>query len=345
MSQLSPFWAAAARLGGRLDLTPLVDSPHPARAWAALDAQTLRGLGLSERHARALAGASVPLRPCPPVLRLSDPGYPARLRATPVAPPVLFTQGDRRLLEAPCVAIVGARRCTADGARMARLLSHAVADAGGVVVSGLAHGIDAAAHGAALARTVAVVGQALDQPFTRTRRALLDRILEAGGLVVSEFLPGTRASRFTFPRRNRVIAGLGLATVVVQAGERSGSLITARHAAAFGREVLAVPGHPLVGVSAGCLRLLREGATLVCGPEAVLDAVPGLRPAPGAPPAPAPSCPVLQALRQGPATIEELVEDTRLGVGPLLQRVAAHQLAGRVTALPGDRYACASRGR
>ncbi len=298
-------------------------------------------MGLTARHARLLASAIGPLVTPDPALTLAGEGYPPLLRGTPMAPPVLFWRGDLELLERPCVSIVGARRCTGDGARMARRLARGVADSGGVVVSGLAHGIDQHAHGAALHATVAVVGQALDRAFSTTQRRCLDRILDAGGLVLSEFLPGTPAARHTFPRRNRVIAGLSLATVVVEAGERSGSLITARHAAAFGREVLAVPGHPLCEVASGCIRLLRQGASVAVNIHDIVSAVPGLTGRTDAVRARS-SDPVLAALAQGELSFDQLLESVQQHPAQLAEDLARHQLAGHICSCPGDRFRLAS---
>lgn len=337
MPHLSPFWTAAARLGGRIDLSPLLDAGGPVSDWPSQSAATLRRAGLSDRHARLLAAATQPLVTPDPSITLASGAYPPLLRGTPTAPPVLFWRGDLGLLERPCVAIVGARRCTGDGARMARRLSRGVADAGGVVVSGLAHGIDQHAHGAAPHATVAVVGQALDRSFSSAQRRCLDRIVDAGGLVLSEFLPGTPAARHTFPRRNRVIAGLALATVVVEAGERSGSLITARHAAAFGREVLAVPGHPLCGVATGCLRLLRQGAMIAENIGDIAAAVPRLKTRARAVTARS-SDPLLSSLAQGDRSFDQLLDAVGLDPAQLAEALARHELAGRICACPGDRY-------
>jgi DNA processing protein len=169
--------------------------------------------------------------------------------------------------------VIGSRACTAYGRQQARRLAAAVAQAGGVVVSGLAAGIDAEAHLAAEGRTIAVLGQGLSAPMAAWQRRMREAILRNGGLLVSEFPPGQVADRWTFPLRNRVIAALSGALLVVEAGEQSGTRITVDHALRFGREVMAVPGPLEAPASVGCLQLLSEGCTLVRGPETVLASV------------------------------------------------------------------------
>lgn len=332
MPTLSPFWSAAVPLSGRLDLSGLIDVKHLESAGE----QTLIAGGVRPRHARLLRAGAPPMR-VPHAVTLVDRGYPGALRRVPFAPPVLFMEGDPAVLAAPLVALVGARRCTGDGRRMARRLATAVAGAGGVVVSGLAQGIDCEAHAAAGGRTIAVLGQGLSLPLPAHRARVRRALLRAGGLVVSELPPLHPASRSTFPRRNRIIAGVSKLTVVVEARERSGARITARNALEAGRDVFAVPGHPLQETAAGCLALLREGAGLVTGPRDILDAL-GL-PEMVEPPI---EDPLLRAISGG-ATFEELLRASGLPAPALLQRLAKHELAGRITRLPGDRYMTAAR--
>lgn len=338
MHQLPSFWHAAARLGARVDLSMLLDADLAPDAWASCSESALLAAGLPVNHASALV-AGQPLPVSSPFLTLADPVYPALLRPLPMAPPVLFYRGNLDRLLPPAVAVVGARRCSGDGARMARNLAREIARAGGTVVSGLAYGIDAAAHSAAPQATIAVVGQGLNRPFTATQQRLLDEILDAGGLVLSEFLPDQPAERHHFPRRNRVIAGLSLATVVVEARSRSGALITARLAGAAGRDVFAVPGHPLNESAQGALRLLAEGATMVVEPADLLDAVPGLQPPPAAAEVPLPSDPILRLLFKENLDFDRILSVLDVDPVQLSRDLAAHQLAGRVTRLPGDRYA------
>ena len=203
---------------------------------------------------------------------LGDPDYPAMLAGLADAPPVLWVQGDAALAAAPCVAVVGTRNASSLGLRMARALAGDLAKAGITVVSGLARGIDAAAHQAALPRTVAVHAGGLDAPYPPENADLARRIAAEGlSLSAQPFHLEPRAR--DFPRRNRVVSGLARAVVVVEAAARSGSMITARDALDQGREVMAVPSHPYETRASGCLMLLRDGATLVRGADDVLAAL------------------------------------------------------------------------
>jgi len=206
------------------------------------------------------------------LLILGQPGFPPRLAEIAVPPIALEVAGDTDLA-APAVAVVGSRRATPYGIAVAEQLAAGLAEAGLVVVSGLARGVDAAAHRAALeagGRTVAVLGSAHDSLYPPEHRELA-RACGASGAVLTEFPPGTRPLPHHFPRRNRIIAGLTLGTLVVEAAERSGSLATARHAVDSGREVFAVPGPIGSATSAGCHALIRLGATLVTGVADILE--------------------------------------------------------------------------
>ncbi len=204
-----------------------------------------------------------------------SPDYPALLRRTASPPPALFVEGDPDLLWHPQVAVVGSRNATAGGIDNARDFSRAIAVSGLVVTSGMAEGIDAAAHAAALdadAPTIAVVGTGTDMAYPRSNTRLAARI-RAHGAIVSEFLPGTDARREHFPRRNRLIAGLALGTLVIEAADRSGALITARLAGDAGREVFAVPGSIHNPLARGCHKLIRQGAGLVEDAREVIAAL------------------------------------------------------------------------
>jgi DNA processing protein len=204
-----------------------------------------------------------------------EPGYPVRLAETEGAPPLVYVKGDDRLLSRPMVAIVGSRAASAAGRKVARELAAGLGRSGYVVVSGLALGIDAAAHTAALPTgTVGVVAGGVDVIYPPQNAELQAAIAEQGCLV-SEQPPGFRPRGVDFPRRNRIISGLSLGVVVVEAARRSGSLITARQAADQGREVFAVPGHPVDPRAEGTNLLLKEGATLVTSAE---DVIGGLQP-------------------------------------------------------------------
>ncbi|HSI97713.1 MAG TPA: DNA-processing protein DprA [Gaiellaceae bacterium] len=244
-------------------------------------------------------------------LRRSDGAFPLLLGAIHDPPPALFLRdgGDSELLHGPCVAVVGARSCSSYGRSVARSLGRELAAAGLVVVSGMARGIDGEAHRGALdagGATVAVLGCGIDRDYPSAHAELARRICERG-LIVSEYEAGVEPAPWRFPARNRIIAGLCGATVVVEARERSGALITADFALEEGREVLAVPGEITSTLSAGTNALLRLGATPVTGARDVLEVF-GLVPEPAAglelPPA---AHALLERLREGALTADELV--------------------------------------
>lgn len=285
-------------------------------AQAALDAlpEVARSAGVATyqpcSEASALkelrAGQSAGAR----LLCQGEPAYPAALAEIADAPPVIWVLGDPALACRPMVALVGARGASSLGTRMARRLAEGLGGEGFVVVSGLARGIDAAAHAASLATgTVAVMAGGVDHVYPPENAALAAEIA-ARGLRVSEQPPGLEPMARHFPLRNRIISGLARAVIVVEAAAQSGSLITARLALDQGREVLAVPGHPFDGRASGCNMLIRDGATLVRGPEDVIAAIgkpEGLSasaPAPAANPAPdvAPA-PVVASTSPGTATV------------------------------------------
>lgn len=254
----------------------LADHGSPARALAALP-DIARAAGVEgyevcpEGVARAelAAGRKLGAR----LLVHGHAGYPMALADLADAPPVLWALGDTGLLSRPMVALVGARNASSLGLRMAHRLATGLGAAGQVVVSGLARGIDAEAHGAALASgTIAVLAGGIDVTYPEENAGLMAEIA-AKGCLLAEEAPGTRPQTRHFPQRNRIVSGLARAVVVVEAASRSGSLITARTALDQGREVLAVPGHPFDARAAGCNQLLREGATLVRGPADVLEAI------------------------------------------------------------------------
>lgn len=207
---------------------------------------------------------------------LAKSALPERLAAIADPPNRLYLRGTAAALDAPGVAIVGSRRATRAGRDFAHALARDLASGGLVVVSGLAYGIDAAAHRGALAasgRTVAVLGSGLDRVYPRAHEGLARDILAAGGAVVSEYPPDAGPRKHRFPERNRLISGLTLGVVVVEATTRSGSLITARMAAEQGREVMAVPGPVTSPLAGGCHRLLKSGAALIEDADDVLFAI------------------------------------------------------------------------
>jgi DNA processing protein len=202
--------------------------------------------------------------------------YPPLLRVTEGAPPILTVRGDAGLAARPCVAVVGARNASAAAIKLARDFASSLADAGLVVVSGLARGIDGAAHRGALAggATIGVIASGIDIAYPAEHRDLQEEIAEHG-LLVAEQPPGTEPLARHFPSRNRIIAGMAAGTLVVEAAPKSGSLITARLAGEFGREVMAIPGSPLDSRAHGCNQLIRDGAVLVQTPEDAIELVSG----------------------------------------------------------------------
>jgi DNA processing protein len=274
-------------------------------------------------------------------LRRGDNGYPVLLRQIPDPPGSLWIRGDAdvAVLSEPAVAIVGARACSGYGRSVARTVATEVAAAGVVVVSGLARGIDGEAHRGALAgggRTVAVLGCGVDRDYPAAHAELAHAIVAAGGLVVSEYEPGVEPAPWRFPARNRVIAGLSQATVVVEARARSGALITTDFALEDGREVLAVPGEITSALSAGTNALLRQGATPATCAADVLEAVgvecvpPGLA-IPDSPEAAA----IVEALAGGAGTADELVRATALPAGVVAATLVELELAGTVSVEEG----------
>lgn len=198
------------------------------------------------------------------IVAIGEAAYPPMLRTMPQPPPLIAMKGTPEVFALPAVSIVGARNASLSGIKMARMLAQGLGSGGYAVISGLARGIDAAAHEAALPTgTVAVLAGGLDQPYPPENVPLMERIASEGGAVVSEMPFGWQPRAQDFPRRNRLVAGLGLGLVVVEAAQRSGSLISARMAGEMGRTVFAVPGSPLDPRAAGSNGLLKNGATLV----------------------------------------------------------------------------------
>jgi DNA processing protein len=272
-------------------------------------------------------------------LARSDPGFPAALRSIFDPPPGLFLRGagELGLLDRPAVAIVGARACSGYGSHVARTFGRELAGAGLVVVSGMARGVDGEAHRGALdagGATVAVLGCGVDRDYPASHRELARRICDEG-LVVSEYAPGVEPAPWRFPARNRIIAGLAQATVVVEARQRSGALITADLALEEGREIFTVPGEITSAVSAGSNGLLRQGATAATSALDVLEVF-GL--APVAPPTPSLSPTAEQVLVRicdGPASADELVRALRMDAAAVAAALAELELHELLTETSG----------
>lgn len=270
-----------------------------------------------------------------------DDEFPALLREIPDPPLVLYYLGDLSVLAEPIVAVVGARRCTSQGRMLANILARDIAAAGVSVVSGLALGIDGAAHHGVLSsdgpgRTAAVLGGGLGRMYPKRHAPLARRLVAAGGVLVSEYADGLNPRPEQFPERNRLISGTSIATVVVEASHKSGSLITARYAGEQGRDVFAMPGPVTSPVSQGCHRLIQDGAGLVCGAEDVLrwagiEAAaiePRMHVAPGD--LDAASRRILQHIKGYPASLDELLVLTGLPAGEVAAGLVALELAGIV---------------
>ena len=285
---------------------------------------------------------------------IGEPLYPPWLRHADAPPPLLSLRGGTQFVTLPPIAIVGARNASVAGRKMAAILARDLGAAGFPVVSGLARGIDAAAHEAALARgTIAVFAGGLDRIYPSENEELFHRIVDAGGCGISEMRMGWEPRARDFPRRNRIIAGMTLATVVVEAAERSGSLITARLALEQNREVLAVPGSPLDPRAAGSNRLLKQGARLVTEARDVVEAVapmleraPDVDPGLFAPPSPAgpemepddsTRAKVVEALGPTPVEIDEIIRFTGLPARAVHVVLLELELAGRLERHPGQR--------
>ncbi|WP_407947059.1 DNA-processing protein DprA [Paracoccus liaowanqingii] len=324
------------------------------------------GVAAAELAAGRRAGARL--------LRCDDPAYPPALRQIDGAPPVLWVRGDPSWLSRDVIAVIGARNASSLGLRMARGMAAGLGEAGLVVSAGLARGIDAAAHDAALPTgTIAVMAGGVDVIYPTENAVLAARIAE-GGVLLSEQPPGTEPAARHFPTRNRIVSGLSQAVVVIEAAQRSGTLITARNALDQGREVMAVPGHPMDARAAGCNALIREGATLVRSAADVADALQGLRPAaaagaplprparPAAMPLPPRSAPplsrrpsaplsrdgggpihletrILSRLTPSPTEENDLIRDLGVPAATANAVILSLELQGRVTRLAGGRLA------
>jgi DNA processing protein len=346
------FYALLRRFGSAaaaLDALPHLSSRDGARQVAA----TTRQEAAAELAAIERLGGRL--------VCWGEPRYPTTLAAVEDAPPVLTVLGRGELLLAPIVAVVGARNASANGRRLARELAAGLAEAGVVVASGMARGIDAAAHLGALAGgTVAVVAGGADICYPEENRSLYEAIAE-GGAIIAELPRGSEPQARHFPRRNRIISGISLGVVVVEAVAKSGSLITARYALEQGRDVFAVPGSPLDPRCRGCNDLLRNGATLTetaadiigqLGPllhdrAPVPAAVAAQRPPPRLlrPATAVRSAPVgeddaldllVEHLGPSPVAVDELVRQCQMSAASVATLLLELELAGRIERHPGN---------
>jgi DNA processing protein len=290
--------------------------------------------------------------PSPRSIKSTDPEFPAQARGIAYLPERLWVRGAVVPADALAVAIVGSRRATHQGLAVAERLAGDLAARGVTIVSGLARGIDTAAHRGALdagGRTIAVLGCGVDRVYPPENRTLAARIAERGA-VISQFALGMPALAHHFPIRNRLLAALALGVVVVEAAEASGSLITAGHAADLGREVMAVPGPAGSPSSRGAHRLIRDGAALVEDWEDVVAVLPERWRVCVAAPAPAPAShgkvadPILALIGADPASIEELIERSGSSASHVAARLLALELDGLVRQLPGKRFVRVPRG-
>ena len=279
------------------------------------------------------------------VITLGDPLFPVALLESPDPPLLLYTQGRAELLAAASIAVVGSRNPTAQGTGNARSFSSLLSQAGLTVISGMALGIDAAAHEGGLegpASTIAVVGTGLDRVYPRRHLSLAHRIADKG-LIVSEYSLGTPPLAPNFPNRNRIIAGLSQGTLVVEAALRSGSLITARLASEAGRDVFAIPGSIHAPQSRGCHALIKQGAKLVETAQDILEELQLASPGTAAAATrgdqtPSPEDPVLKALGFDPVTLDAMVARTGLSASDLSIRLLELELDGFVNRLPGQLF-------
>jgi len=282
------------------------------------------------------------------LLTRGAPNYPPLLASIDDPPPLLFVRGELRAASLPCVALVGTRHTSPYGELVAEQLARDLADAGVAVISGMAQGVDTAAHEGALqagGHTAAVLGTGVDRPYPASSKALYQRLCESGA-VVSEFCLGTTPQAWHFPVRNRIISGLCRGVVVVQAPSKSGALITAQLAMEQNREVMAVPGNITEGRQSGCHELIRDGAALVRGVDDILAALrlpsgPGGQAAATAAPPPTldgDEGVVAGALGLTPSSIDDLIEKTGLATPSVQAALVTLELKGVARRLPGNQF-------
>ncbi|WP_434701388.1 DNA-processing protein DprA [Pseudomonas sp. D1-36] len=316
----------------------------PASAWRALGlpatcAEARRAPQIRDGAAHALAWLDGPAQH---LLMWDQPDYPALLAQISDAPPLLMVAGDASILEKPQLAMVGSRRASRPGMDTAAAFSRSLAGAGFVITSGLALGIDAAAHQAALdvgGQTIGVLGTGLENFYPQRNRRLAEAMIAQGSAVISEFPLDAAPNAGNFPRRNRIISGLSLGVLVVEASVASGSLITARLAAEQGREVYAIPGSIHHPGARGCHQLIRDGAALVETVEHILEALRGWQRLPLAAEAVPVTHPLLRLLHAAPLSSEALADASGWGLPKVLAALTELEMEGRAICDSGRWFA------
>jgi DNA processing protein len=326
--------ASSEALSSVRGVTPVIRDAIVQGSW--------RGIADAECFRLATSGARV--------VTFTSADYPKSLFEIPDPPPFLYVRGELRSHETS-IAIVGSRRATAYGLQTTARLAGSLAGQGVAVISGMARGVDTAAHKGALAaggRTVGVLGCGIDKIYPPENRILFQEMAEKGCLV-SEFPLGTLPLAENFPRRNRIISGLSRGVLVVEAAENSGSLITAQYALEHGRDVFAVPGNISFATSRGSNRLIKQGAKLVDCVEDILEELPGFSHVSGAADQPVPAlrnfsltpkeAAIYEVLARSPLHIDDIIAQTELTAGEVSSMLLHLELKGAVTPLPGTHYA------
>jgi DNA processing protein len=279
-------------------------------------------------------------------IAIENGNYPKRLREIKDPPKILYCLGEIKS-EENCFAIVGARKCTNYGKEIAYRIASDLTEAGLAIVSGFAPGIDTIAHKAAIERgkrTIAVLGTGIDEKsiYPKSNLKLIDKILENGGAIISEFEPGTHGTKYTFPQRNRIISGLSLGVLVVEAKMQSGALITANYAKEQGRKIFAVPGSIFSQASKGCHFLIKNGAKLVESAEDILEElgigkkeverreIKGKTPEENL---------ILEVLKEGALDVEKIIEKTKLPPSKVASILSILEIEGKIKNLGGNIYA------
>jgi DNA processing protein len=350
---LTPGLGAAAlrRLLKEFGLPSEILARRRSELAALVPAATLEGLDSAAVQDAVSSALKWTERPGHSIITLADDSYPKALLEIPDPPPLLYGVGRVELLQHPCLAIVGSRNASAQGERNAESFAQALSDAGLTIVSGLATGVDAAAHRGGLAgsaSTIAVLGTGVDVVYPR-RNAELAQMIATRGLLLSEFALGSGPLAHNFPRRNRLISGLASGCLVVEAALASGSLITARAAADQGREVFAIPGSIHSPLSKGCHALIKTGAKLVESADDVLNELSGFRPSGYASTMAASSeqddAALLAHMGHDPVDVDSLCLRAGMSAEQVASELLRLELDGRVAALPGGLYQRLEKGQ